>query len=186
MTNPRLGQYQNRTIGQETIRAFVPPPLPPEPALVMQPHLVALLEQATLALGRLDGLAALLPDVQLFMYMYVRKEALLSSQIEGTQSSLNDLLLFESAAIAGVPLDDVQEVSRYPSPRHLRLVVVFFVFWGIHIVFHDFAQQHRGKTALGQLKRQPKPIFGWLESVVFEPHPRAAPCAFAAGKMLPV
>jgi Fic family protein len=79
----------------------------------MTPTLQGLLERATLALGRLDGLAALLPDVELFIYMYVRKEALLSSQIEGTQSSLTDLLLFESEDAPGMPLDDVREVSRY-------------------------------------------------------------------------
>jgi Fic family protein len=61
----------------------------------------------------LDGLAAILPDTKLFLYMYVRKEAVLSSQIEGTQSSLSDLLLYESKEAPGVPLDDVQEVSNY-------------------------------------------------------------------------
>jgi Fic family protein len=70
-------------------------------------------QQATLALGRLDGLAAVLPDPDLFIYSYVRKEAVLSSQIEGTQSSLSDLLLFKSDALPGVPLEDVQEVSNY-------------------------------------------------------------------------
>jgi Fic family protein len=72
-----------------------------------------ILEKASQALGRLDGLAKVLPDTQLFLYMYVRKEAVISSQIEGTQSSLSDLLLYESAEAPGVPLDDVQEVSNY-------------------------------------------------------------------------
>ena len=66
-----------------------------------------------LALGRLDGLTAVLPNPALFIYSYVRKEAVLSSQIEGTQSSLSDLLLFENEGVAGVRLDDVQEVSNY-------------------------------------------------------------------------
>lgn len=65
------------------------------------------------ALGRLAGITTLLPDPQLFLYSYVRKEAVLSSQIEGTQSSLSDLLLFENDAVTGVPLDDVVEVSNY-------------------------------------------------------------------------
>ena len=65
------------------------------------------------ALVRLDGISTLLPDTSLFVYNYVRKEAVLSSQIEGTQSSLSDLLLFESDEMPGVPLDDVQEVSNY-------------------------------------------------------------------------
>ena len=71
------------------------------------------LERALLALGRLDGLSTLLPDTGLFLYGYVRKEAVLSSQIEGTQSSLSDLLLFELDQAPGVPIDDVVEVSNY-------------------------------------------------------------------------
>lgn len=64
-------------------------------------------------MGRLDGITALVPDTSLFLYMYVRKEAVLSSQIEGTQSTLNDLLRFESDAAAGAPVDDIREVSNY-------------------------------------------------------------------------
>src|SRR5208283_1083491 len=94
----------------EKARAFVPNPLPPDPPLVLDAELQELVEKAMLALGRLDGLTTVLPDPTLFLYSYVRKEAVLSSQIEGTQSSLSDLLLFEHEGIAGVPLDDVQEV----------------------------------------------------------------------------
>lgn len=72
-----------------------------------------MLEEANQALGRLDGLASLLPDLSLFLYTYVRKEAVLSSQIEGTQSSLSDLILYENNEIPGVPVDDVKEVSNY-------------------------------------------------------------------------
>ena len=97
----------------EPCRAFVPNPLPPEPSLVLDDGLVDLLGRANLALGRLDGLTAVLPDPAVFLYSYIRKEAVLSSQIEGTQSSLSDLLLFENEAAPGVPLDDVQEVSNY-------------------------------------------------------------------------
>ena len=93
------------------MRAFVPAPLPPEPPLELAP-LLPLLDRANQALGRLDGVSSLLPTAFLF-HLYVRKEALLSSQIEGTQSSLSDLLLFENEDIPGVPLDDVQEVSHY-------------------------------------------------------------------------
>ena len=71
------------------------------------------MERANRALGRLDGLTTLLPDPSLFIYFYLRKEAVLSSQIEGTQSSLSDLLLHESEKTPGVPLDDVREVSDY-------------------------------------------------------------------------
>lgn len=94
------------------MRAFVPFPLPPEPPLDLTP-LLPLLDKANQALGRLDGAGSLLPDTAFFLYLYVRKEALLSSQIEGTQSSLSDLLLFENEDLPGVPLDDVQEVSHY-------------------------------------------------------------------------
>ncbi len=72
-----------------------------------------LYEDANRALGRLDGVSMMLPDPSLFLHMYIRKEAVLSSQIEGTQSSLSQLLLFEDANLPGVPLDDVQEVSNY-------------------------------------------------------------------------
>lgn len=71
------------------------------------------MEKANRALGRLDGVTTLLPDASLFIYYYVRKEALLSSQIEGTQSSFSDLLLYECEQPPGVPLEDVREVSNY-------------------------------------------------------------------------
>lgn len=99
--------------GGEAFTAFVPKPLPPEPALRLDAELSDRLERANRALGRLDGVATMLPDRALFLYFYVRKEALLSSQIEGTQSSMSELLLFEGGQLPGVPLDDVREVSRY-------------------------------------------------------------------------
>src|SRR5271157_4276827 len=108
----RLGRYVVKTYEKETVRAFVPPPLPPDPPLRLA-ELQQLLEQANQAIGRLDGLASMLPDLSLFIYTYVRKEAVLSSQIEGTQSSLSDLLLFENDEAPGVPIHDVQEVSNY-------------------------------------------------------------------------
>lgn len=91
---------------------FVPPPLPPVPPLRLE-GLQQLLEQANQAVGRLDGLASILPDLSLFIYTYVRKEAVLSSQIEGTQSSLSDLLMFENDEVPVVPIQDVQEVANY-------------------------------------------------------------------------
>lgn len=108
----RLGRKVTVSTAGETITAFVPPPLPPNPSLEL-PRLYRQLENANRALGRLDGVTSILPDTPLFLYMYVRKEALLSSQIEGTQSSLSDLLLFENEEAPGVPIDDVQEVSSY-------------------------------------------------------------------------
>lgn len=99
------------TIG-EPAKAFIPPPLPPKPPVNLT-EMSAKIGQANLAVGRLDGVATILPDMPIFLYMYLRKEAVLSSQIEGTQSSLSDLLLYEVNGVPGVPLDDVQEVSSY-------------------------------------------------------------------------
>jgi len=110
--NPRLGYYIETVTAGERVRAYIPPALPPVPSLELRPLLV-LMEEASRALGRLDSVASILPDTNLFLFMYVRKEALLSSQIEGTQSSLSDLLWFENEPIQGVPLDDVKEVSNY-------------------------------------------------------------------------
>jgi len=107
------GRYETTTIAGETVRAFIPGPLPPVPPLRLEGILNPLLERALLALGRLDSVSTLLPGTDLFLYAYVRKEAVLSSQIEGTQSSLSDLLLFELEHAPGVPLNDVQEVSNY-------------------------------------------------------------------------
>lgn len=99
--------------GEEKVRAFIPMPLPPDPPLDLAGARQLLLERATLAVGRLDSISTLLPNPHLFLYSYVRREAVLSSQIEGTQSSLSDLLLFELEEVPGVPFDDVVEVSNY-------------------------------------------------------------------------
>jgi len=107
------GRYEVTSLGGERVEAFVPAPLPPAPPLVFDGALQQALEPALLAIGRLDSLSTLLPDTALFLYAYVRKEAVLSSRIEGTQSSLSDLLLFELDEAPGVPLDDVVAVSNY-------------------------------------------------------------------------
>lgn len=109
----RLGEYIKCSIAGEYYNAYLPKPLPPIPALEME-KIYTLLDQASIALGRLDGLSIIiLPDPSLFLYMYIRKEAVLSSQIEGTQSSLSDLLLYENSEIVSVPNQDVVEVSNY-------------------------------------------------------------------------
>ncbi|MDI9599440.1 MAG: Fic family protein [Acidobacteriota bacterium] len=107
------GRYEATTTVGERVEAFVPAALPPRPPLDLSGDLNTLVERAALALGRLDSASVLLPDTALFLYSYVRKEAVLSSQIEGTQSSLSDLLLFEIEEAPGAPLDDVAEVSGY-------------------------------------------------------------------------
>jgi Fic family protein len=108
----RLGRYVETPAGGEMVRAFVPSPLPPNPPIDIL-SLLPKLSTAERALGRLDGITVLLPRQELFLYMYVRKEAVLSSQIEGTQSTLSDLLRFETEAQAGQPIDDIREVSNY-------------------------------------------------------------------------
>ena len=113
MRRGESGRYEVTSAGGEQVRAFIPAPLPPSPPVAFEGELQQALEGAVLALGRLDGTSTLLPDKSLFLYAYVRKEAVLSSQIEGTQSSLSDLLLFELDEAPGVPLDDVIEVSNY-------------------------------------------------------------------------
>jgi cell filamentation protein, protein adenylyltransferase len=107
------GHYVTISTVGEKAQAFVPAPLPPLPPIAWTPELRGKFDQALLALGRLDSVALLLPDTSLFLYMYIRKEAVLSSMIEGTQSSLSDLLLYELDQEPGVPLDDVREVSNY-------------------------------------------------------------------------
>ncbi len=112
---PRItGRYVSGSLAGSRYQAFIPDPLPPTPGLDLSGHdLISRKERADQALGRLDGITLMLPDPGLFLYQYVRKEALLSSQIEGTQSSLADLLLFEIDEAPGVPVDDVEEVSNY-------------------------------------------------------------------------
>jgi Fic family protein len=113
----KSGDYLTQTVTGESYQAYMPAPLPPEPPLVLDGGLLQLMDQANRALGRLDGISRVWPNSSHFLnqllYQYVRKEAVLSSQIEGTQSSLSDLLLYELQETPGVPLDDVQEVSSY-------------------------------------------------------------------------
>ena len=118
----RLGQRVVVSTVGETVEAFVPPPLPPSPPLLVN-EFYGLLDEANRAVGRLQGVSSILPDTHLFLYMYVRKEALLSSQIEGAQSSLSDLLVYESGEVPGAPVDeDVQEVSNYVNAMQHGLI----------------------------------------------------------------
>jgi Fic family protein len=107
------GHYVTISTVGEKAKAFIPAPLPPTPSIEWTQELRSKFDQALLALGRLDSISTFLPDISMFLYMYVRKEAVLSSMIEGTQSSLSDLLLFELDMEPGVPVDDVREVSNY-------------------------------------------------------------------------
>jgi Fic family protein len=112
------GQYVVTHVAGEAVQAYVPAPLPPHPAVDLA-RLHGRIDRADHAVGRLDGLSSMVPDANLLLYSYVRKEAVLSSQIEGTQSSLFELLLFENRATPGAPIDDVAEVSNYVAAmRH--------------------------------------------------------------------
>jgi len=106
----RAGQYVEQIEGY---KAFIPNPLPPKPEIIMDQEMWDLLSQADRALGRLDGATDALPNPDLFVFMYVRKEAVLSSQIEGTQASLIDVLEFESQALEPNNPQEVAEVVNY-------------------------------------------------------------------------
>jgi Fic family protein len=108
----RIGTYITQKMAGESFKAYMPPKLPPDPPIDLSrlyPHL----EKSTQALAELNSVAKSIPNIALFIYIYVRKEALLSSQIEGTQSSFSDLILFEHHQKPNVSLDDVEEVSNY-------------------------------------------------------------------------
>lgn len=124
MTTSQPGSSRaGRTIRQpEGYRAFIPAPLPPDPPLAFDAQLATVLARAGTALGRLDGVAATLPNPELFVAMYIRREAVLSSQIEGTQSTLDDVLAFEiDAGRASMP-KDIKEVVNYIAALDYGLV----------------------------------------------------------------
>ena len=110
--NKRIGTYITQKTAGEFYKAYIPPKLPPNPPLNM-PLLYPYLEKATLHLAELNNMANSIPNMSLFIYMYVRKEALLSSQIEGTQSSFSDLILFDNQQKTEISIADVEEVSNY-------------------------------------------------------------------------
>ncbi len=112
MKRTTTGHFETTLFAEEPVKAFVPAPMPPVPTIDFS-DLHRPLEQATIALGSLDAVTRHLPDPQLFIYSYVRREAQLSSEIEGTQSSLSDLLEFELGNRPGALIDDVTEVSNY-------------------------------------------------------------------------
>ncbi len=124
LRSDRSGHLAEALYRGASIRAFVPRELPPSPKLALTPEDESLVARANQAIGRLEGIRSTLPEAKLFTYFYVRKEAVLSAQIEGTQSSLSDLLRFESGAIAGVPLDGVEEVSDYIAAMEVGLLAL--------------------------------------------------------------
>lgn len=174
------GEYRTVSTAGEPFRAFVPAPLPPNPPLEWSPALRRRFDDALVALGRLDAVSALLPNAALVLYSFVRKEAVLSSQIEGTQSSLADLLLYEIDEQPGVPVEDAHEVSRYVAalehglarlrggfPLSLRLISE------MHAVLMDHPTG-QGKTP-GEFRRSQVWIGGTRPgNAVFVPPPAEA------------
>ena len=114
MKRQQTGFYEITSIGDGQVRAFIPNPLPPEDVLDMK-YLQHSLDSAIFALGQLHSIATILPEPWLYIYAYIRREAVISSRIEGMQSTLSDLMLFELTQVPGVRVDDVVEVSNYVS-----------------------------------------------------------------------
>lgn len=141
------GEWVASIAGGVACQAFVPHPLPPTPPLLFDSKLQHRINDALLALGRLDAISALLPDAKLFLYSYVRKEAVMSSQIEGTQSSLSDLMLYEMEGQPGVPMDDVQEVSCYVKALNLG---VQRIREGVPISYRLLAEVHAALMTSGR------------------------------------
>lgn len=141
------GEWVASIAGGVACQAFVPHPLPPTPPLLFDSKLQHRINDALLALGRLDAISTLLPDAKLFLYSYVRKEAVMSSQIEGTQSSLSDLMLYEMEGQPGVPMDDVQEVSCYVKALNLG---VQRIREGVPISYRLLAEVHASLMTSGR------------------------------------
>lgn len=172
----RAGFWVQQGSGSSAYRAFVPKPLPPDPPLRVEAETQRLLERACFAVGRLDGIGRLLPGPDELLYSYVRKEAVLSSQIEGTQSSLADLLLHESSAAPGVPLDDVREVSNYIAALNHGLDLLKTLPLSLRLIreLHRFlVQGTRGEYhAPGEFRRSQNWIGGTMPgNAYFVPPP---------------
>ncbi len=170
----RSGIYVRQSTGY---RAFMPRPLPPEPAVDLTGDLQQQLSNADRALGRLDGSVETLPNPNLFVYMYVRKEAVLSSQIEGTQSSLQDLLAAEAQLREGVA-DDAFEVVNYVRAMNLGLERLRELPVSIRLIreiHHELMQGARGQHLTpGQLRQSQNwigPAGSTITTAAFIPPP---------------
>ncbi|HEX5926674.1 MAG TPA: Fic family protein [Baekduia sp.] len=184
----RAGRFVTVGTPPDAYHAFDPRPLPPVPPLALDNATERLLEHANQALGRLDGITMLLPDPQTLLYTYIRKEAVLSSQIEGTQSSLSDLLLFEADVAPGVPVGDVEETANYlVALRHGvdtvttgRLPISSRLLREVHGLLLDGVRG--GDKAPGEYRR----IQNWLggarptDARFVPPQPQEIPDAIAA------
>src|SRR5579884_3236462 len=150
----RAGGYVPQPGG---FRAFIPAPLPPAPPIRIAGDLQRLLSEADRALGRLDGSVLTLPNPDLFVFMYVRKEAVLSSQIEGTQSSLQDLLAAEAAILDPHRPRDVDEVLSYVRAMNHGLKRLAKLPVSVRLIREIHAELMRGvrggRLTPGELRR---------------------------------
>ena len=180
MKREDFGHYEVANVGAEVVRAFVPPPLPPKPPVALAGASQQLLESAALALGRLDGLVSRLPDRELCLFGLVRKEAVLSSQIEGIPSSLLDLLALELEGASTARPDDLHEVSNYVSAfRHgLRRLGNDFPLSNrlLREIHYELMSSGRGRAkGPGEFRRSQNWIGGSRPgNAVFVPPPHSA------------
>lgn len=181
----RAGRYASQPAG---FRAFLPAPLPPDPPIALTGQLQRLLSDADRALGRLDGSVHTLPNPDLFIYMYVRKEAVLSSQIEGTQSSLEDLLAAEADVLSDTRPRDVEEVVNYVRAMNHGLARVRELPVSVRLIKEIHEQLLRGVRGStrtpGELRRTQNwigPSGSTIGNATFVPPPAAdVPPALAA------
>ena len=180
MKRDEFGHYEATNVGPEVVRAFVPPPLPPKPPVVLAGTSLQLLESASLALGRLDGLSSRLPDRELCLFGFVRKEAVLSSQIESIPSSLSDLVALELEGASTALPDDLHEVSNYVSAlRHgVRRLENDFPLSNrlLREIHYELMSSGRGRAkAPGEFRRSQNWIGGSRPgNAVFVPPPHTA------------
>ncbi len=166
----RVGKFvKGSAVAGEIYDAYLPQALPPSPPLDMT-TLYPLVEKAGVALGRLDGIRTILPDASLFLSMYLKKEAVLSSQIEGTQSSLSDLLLFESEEKPFAPIDDVTEVFCYVEAMNYGLERIKEIPLSLRLI-REIHQKLMNNTRGGQ--KQPGE-FRTTQNWIGGPSPRKA------------
>lgn len=173
----RAGRFVTQSGGYQ---AFLPAPLPPDPPLELDAELLGLVESAGAELGRLDGLARVIPDPDFFVSMYVRREAVLSSQIEGTQSTLEDLLELELENREGDPYSDVFDLVNYVKAMDFgleRLGTLPLSLRLIREIHGELLRDGRGSRATpGEFRRSQNwigPAGASLKQAIFVPPPVA-------------
>jgi len=173
----RAGRFVTQSEGYA---AFIPKPLPPDPPLALDASLLSLLEEAVGELGRLDGVAKVIPDPDFFVSMYVRREAVLSSQIEGTQSTLEDLLELELEQEKSDPPSDVYELVNYVRAMNFgleRIATLPLSLRLIREIHGELLRDGRGSKATpGEFRRSQNwigPSGGSLKQATFVPPPVA-------------